>query len=262
MSELRNVIVEKSEEIARIILNRPEVLNAINKEMLDQLKLAVYQCGNDRGIRAIIISGVGRAFCSGIDLNYAQILVKSTLDVTTYLRKMERLLADLEKMDKPTIAAVNGYAIGEGCEIALACDFRIASENARLGMTYIQLGLVATPAGTWRLIELVGLSKAKELILLGDSVEAEEALRLGLVNRVVATQDLEDSALELAVRLVKGAPLAIGVAKREINASIEANLRTAADFDIRTQAECLRSEDTREGIAARIQKRKPVFKGR
>lgn len=260
--ELQNVILEKNEGIARITLNRPDVMNAIDAKTIDRLSALIEQCQNDPGIRAVILTGAGRVFCSGIDLNYAQTLVKSPVDATTHLRKMERLFTNLEEMDKPTIAAINGYALGEGCELTLVCDFRLASENARLGMTYVQLGLVSTPGGICRLIQLVGLSKAKELALLGDMIEAEEALKIGLVHKVVPAQDLEDNVFQLATRLANSAPLAITLAKKELNASLKSELRTAIDFDVRAQGICLRSEDAMEGIRAKLQKREPVFKGK
>ena len=260
--ELRNIIVEKKEGVGRIILNRPEVMNAMNNVLVDEFWAATEDVRADNAITVVIITGAGKAFCSGLDLNYVEELVNGPiLEVGSLLRKMQAAFR-LERLEKPVIAAINGDASGEGCDLALACDFRIASEDARFGMTYTQLGLAPSVGGSSRLIQLVGVSKAKELIFFGDTIDAAEALRIGMVDKVVPAADLEVTVLALARRLAKGAPLAMALAKRSLNVALEESLRRTMDFDMRAQSTCFQSQDALEGITARSQRREPYFQGK
>jgi len=250
--ELRNIIVEKNEGVARVILNRPEVMNAMNNILVDEIWAATEDVRADDKITVVIITGAGKAFCSGLDLNYVEELVNGPiLEVGTLLRKMQAAFR-LERLEKPVIAAINGDASGEGCDLALACDFRIVAENARLGMTYTQLGLVPDTGGACRLIQLVGLAKAKELIFFGEPIGAKEALEMGLVDKVVPVQDLDAAVAELTKRLATKSPGALGLAKRAINTTLEVSLKATMEFDLRAQSRRFQSEDAREAIAARI----------
>lgn len=257
----KNVIVKKSKGIARIILNRPEVLNALNDQMLDELQAAIENVRTDKNVRVVIITGAGRAFCTGIDLGYAKKIGKSGMEISSYLMRIQEIFR-LEKLDQPIIAAINGYALGEGCDLALACDFRIASKDVKIGAVYIKLGFASPPRETYRLIQLAGMSKAKELLLLGDMIGAEEALKIGLLNKVVPPKDLDATVLALAERLAKGAPLAMALTKKGINALIETVVRGSADFYLRIMGTCFESKDAREGVDAGIEKRLPIFKGK
>ena len=251
--ELQNVILEKNEGIARITLNRPDVMNALNGVLTDELWTATEDVRVDRDIKVVIITGAGKAFCTGLDLSYAEELAEGPmLEVGTLLRKLQAAFR-LERLEKPVIAAINGFALGEGCDLALACDFRLASKNARLGMTYTQLGLVPDAGGACRLIQLVGLSKAKELIFFGEPINTKEALQIGMIDKVVPAQDLDAAALELARRLATKSPGALGLAKRAINTSLEVSLKATMEFDLRAQSRRFQSEDAREAIKARIQ---------
>ena len=260
--ELKNIVVEKKENIAKLTLNRPEAMNALDGETYDELWLATEDVRTDNEIRVVIISGTGRAFCAGLDLKYAGTLTKLSLpEFREKLRKIQETFR-LERLEKPVIAAINGFALGNGCDLTLACDFRIASEGARFGMTYTQLGIIPDVGGACRLTRLVGVSKAKELIFTGDMIDAKEAQRIGMVDKVVPAENLDSTALDLAKKLAKGAPLAIGLSKKALNAALDTDLKTALEFDLDAQSACLQSEDAREGMTARAEKREPVFKGK
>jgi enoyl-CoA hydratase len=260
IAELQNIVVEKKEGIARIILNRPEAMNALNNVIIDEFWAATEDVRVDDEIKVVIITGAGKAFCTGLDINYIeQLATGAMLEVGTLLRKLQATFT-VERLEKPVIAAINGYALGEGCDLALSCDFRVASKNARLGMTYTQLGLVPDTGGACRLIQLVGLSKAKELIFFGEPIGAKEALEMGMVDKVVPAQDLDAAALNLAGTLAMKSPGALGLAKRAINTTLEASLKATMEFDLRAQSRRFQAEDTREAIAARIQELKTAPK--
>lgn len=260
IAELQNIVVEKKEGIARIILNRPEAMNALNNVIIDEFWAATEDVRVDDEIKVVIITGAGKAFCTGLDINYIeQLATGAMLEVGSLLRKLQATFT-VERLEKPVIAAINGYALGEGCDLALSCDFRVASKNARLGMTYTQLGLVPDTGGACRLIQLVGLSKAKELIFFGEPIGAKEALEMGMVDKVVPAQDLDAAALDLAGTLAMKSPGALGLAKRAINTTLEASLKATMEFDLRAQSRRFQAEDTREAIAARIQELKTAPK--
>lgn len=260
IAELQNIVVEKKEGIARIILNRPEAMNALNNAIIDEFWAATEDVRVDDEIKVVIITGAGKAFCTGLDINYIeQLATGAMLEVGSLLRKLQATFT-VERLEKPVIAAINGYALGEGCDLALSCDFRVASKNARLGMTYTQLGLVPDTGGACRLIQLVGLSKAKELIFFGEPIGAKEALEMGMVDKVVPAQDLDAAALDLAGTLAMKSPGALGLAKRAINTTLEASLKATMEFDLRAQSRRFQAEDTREAIAARIQELKTAPK--
>ena len=262
MLELQSIVVEKRGGIARIILNRPEAMKALDDKVVNDLWVATEDVRVDKAIRVAIIAGTGRAFCAGIDLKHAaKLTTASTLDTGAFLRRMQETFR-LERLEIPVIASVNGYALGEGCDLALACDFRVASEDARFGMTYTQLGLAPAVGGASRLVQLIGAAKAKELIFFGDMLDAAEALRIGMVDRVVPAGNLDTTVLALAGRLTKGAPLAMALAKKSLNVAMEESLKKTMDFDMRAQSSCFQSQDALEGITARSQRREPHFQGK
>ena len=259
--DLENIILEKENRIGKITLNRPDVLNALDKKTYSEIGTAIEDVREDKDIRVVIITGAGKAFCSGLDLTYAATIVDmSPLEFRSTIRRLQEIFR-LERLEKPVIAAVNGYAMGNGCDLALACDFRIASENARFEMTYVKLGLIPDIGGTYRLARLVGLGKAKELILTGDRIDTKEAERIGLVNRVVPANELESATMKFAEKLAKGAPVAIGLSKMAINSAIDTNLSAALENEVYGQSLCLQTEDVKEGTMARLQRREPKFTG-
>ena len=262
MVDFECLILDKKDNVGVITLNRPQVMNALDTTLFSELKMAVEEVRKDKEIRAVVVTGAGKAFCSGIDItalsSFAQM---STSEVREFIRSIHRTLNSLEDMEKPVIAAVNGYALGGGCDIALACDIRIASESASFGEFYVRLGLVPDMGGTQRLAKLVGPGKAKELIFTGDRIDAHEAHRIGLAERVVAEDKFKDEVMELAQRLAQGPTVAIGLAKIAINRGLGMDVKAGLEYETYAQSICLKTEDVAEGTMAFMQKRKPQFKG-
>jgi enoyl-CoA hydratase len=259
---LENVVLEKEKQVARIVLNRPDKFNALDAKTYDELWIVTEDVRTDKDVRVVIITGRGRGFCAGVDLKYAATINGMTMsELKTTIRKVQETFR-LERLEKPVIAAVNGYALGNGCDLAIACDFRIASETARLQMTYTQLGLIPDAGSTCRLARLVGVSKAKGLIFTGDMIDAKEAERIGLLDRVVPAQQLESVTMEFARKLARGAPVAMGFAKIAIHHALDTDLNSALEFETNMQALCFQTEDVKEGIMAKLQKREPNFRGK
>ena len=261
MKKFKKLLLETEGGITIVTLNRPEVLNALDAELLNELREVLAGLQLDPVTRVIILTGDGRAFCTGIDLNYGRKIGQSGMEISNYIMNVQEIFR-LEKLEKPVISAINGYALGEGLDLALACDFRIASTDAKLGMTYVQLGFAPPPRAIYRVIQLVGMAKAEELLFLGDMIGAKEAAKIGLINKAVPPEKLSSTVLGLAGRLAKGAPLALGLTKRGINAMFETVVRGSAEFYLRILGECYESADAREGVDAKIMKREAVFKGK
>jgi len=261
--EFNNLTMEKEGAICTLAFNRPERLNSVTIEMLEELITAVETVAKDSDARVLILTGSGRGFCSGADMEFVQHLMQNKgAQFRRVLRDMvNKAVNSLEQIEKPVIAAVNGPATGGGAEFALACDFRIASENARFIFTEVKLGIIPDGGGIPRLARLLGCGKAKEIILLGRSIEGREAERIGLVNKCVSADRLMAEAKQWAEELTNCAPLAVGVAKRIIDKAMDVDVITALDMIGFAQNELLNSEDLQEGIQAFIEKRKPVFKG-
>lgn len=246
-----NIIVTKDDNVATITINRPEVLNALDKKTLCELSDAIKEVEVDDDVRALIITGSGRGFCSGADFK------SGSADVP----KFHEIIKGLTRLQKPVIASLNGAATGAGCDIALACDIRIASEKAKFSEIFIKRAL-APDAGHYFLPRLVGVGKAKELIFTGDIIDSKEAEKIGLVNKVVPSEDLESATKEMATRLAMGPTKAIGLAKVAINKALEDDLDSSLDYALSATNTLLRTRDFREGITAFLQKRKPRFEGK
>ena len=261
MKKFKKLLLETEEGITIVTLNRPEVLNALDAEFLNELREVLAGLQLDPKTRVVVLTGAGRAFCTGIDLHYARKIGESGMETSNYIMNVQEIFR-LEKLEKPIISAINGYALGEGLDLALACDFRIASTEAKLGSTYVQLGFAPPPRVIYRLIQLVGMAKAEELLFLGDMIGAKEAAKIGLINKAVPPEKLTSTVLDLAERLAKGAPLALGLTKKGINAMFETVVRGSSDFYLRILGDCFESYDAREGLRAKILKREPTFKGR
>lgn len=257
-----NIILKKEEGVATITLNRPQVRNALDMKTFQELKEAIEGVRTDKEVRAIILAGAETAFCSGVDVSMLGGMAGVSLsDLRASIREIHKIINSIEEMEKPVIAAVNGYALGGGCDLALACDLRIASEDAIFGEEYIKLGLVPDMGGTQRLPRLVGVAKAKELIFTGDRIDAMEAGRIGLVNKVVPKEELQSEAMNLAQKLAKGPSVAIGLAKIAINKGMEGDSRTGMEYEAHAQSLCVQTKDVMEGVTARLEKRPPQFKG-
>ena len=253
------IILEKSEGIQKIILNRPHVLNAMSMDMIEHLRVIMEDAKTDDEIKVIIITGAGEAFSSGADLTDVQ---ASCSFVKEGCPRAQKLVLSILDLEKPVIAAVNGYATAGGCELALACDIRIASEKAKFGELFIRIGLIPGMIGVYLLPRLIGLARAKEFIFTGDIIDAEEAYRIGMVNRIVPAEKLEHEAMEMAQRLAKGPLKAIGKAKSAIHRGLDSDLIGTLDHMAMIQTGLCDTEDHSEGVNAFLEKRKPQFKGR
>lgn len=254
------VLLDVNEGIATITINRPEVLNAINYDVLNGLSNAIDQVAADAAVKVVLIKGAGdRAFVAGADIS-----ILNDFDAFSgkqYCETGQALFARIEALPKPVIACVNGYAFGGGCELALACDLRIASAKAKLALPEVTLGVIPGFGGTQRLPRLVGTGHAKQLIFTGKPVTAEQALTIGLVNEVVAPEELDARCLELATTITQNSAVAISFAKAAINEGMQMELHRAIAAEAVQFAVNFTSPDRVEGITAFLEKRKPSFTG-
>lgn len=259
--EFKNTLYEKSEGIATITINRPQALNALNEETLKEISSRIADAKQDENIRVIVFTGAGdRAFCAGADLNMMK--GKSAYKGMHLSYIGQRLTLEIEELEKPVIAALNGYTLGGGLELAMACDLRIASENAQLGQPEVNVGLIPGWGGTQRLPRLVGKGKAKEMIFTGGRIDAKTAERLGLVNKVVPLDQLKSVVKEFASEIMSKPPIAIELAKQLINKSTEIDLRVGLINEAEAFGVLASTEDFREGVGAFLEKRKPHYKGK
>lgn len=259
LNRLETLVCQKKENIVWITLNRPEVLNAQNEQMRRELGDTLEDAWNDNDIRAVVITGAGQAFSAGADISE---FAASTPVETRRRREKPSLTQLIRNLPKPVIAAVNGYALGGGCELAMACDIIIASENASFGQPEIKVGLIPGRGGTQLLPRLIGEKRSKELIFTGDFISAKEAEHIGLVNRVVPQEKLNETVNELAAKLLKRSPITLKFAKAAINKSMELGLSEGLSYELELFSLCFSTEDQKEGAKAFLEKRKPVLKGK
>lgn len=248
--------------VAVITLNRPEALNALNNQLRAELAVAIAEVRDDVGVRALVVTGAGRAFCAGGDLKWMVENRPTTVQVYDRMRTLHRWLTALVTMDKPTVAAVNGVAAGAGVNLALACDLVIASETARFSQAFVRIGLVPDAGGFYFLPRRIGLARAKELVFTGKEVEAREAERIGLINRAVPADHVMPEALELARQLAQGPTRALAMAKGILNRSFNLSLEELLELEAYAQSIAFGTEDHREGLQAFIEKRGPRFQAR
>ncbi|GAB6155210.1 enoyl-CoA hydratase [Desulfosporosinus burensis] len=262
--DYKTIIVTKDSGVATIRFNRPEVLNALDREMGKEIGLAVVEIREDHEVRCVILAGVGRAFCAGGDIKgmLSKFSSSSPDERRAGLKNTHRWLTELINLDKPVIASVNGFAVGAGMSLAMAADIIIAEENAKFAQSFVGIGLAPDLAGSYLLPRLVGLNKAKELTFTGEIFDAYSAQRWGIVNQVVSAEELELVTWQLALRLAQGPTKAIGLAKAMLNKSFETDLATFFDSEASYQAFCAGTEDFIEGVQAFKEKRKPKFKGK
>ena len=258
-----NILISEVEGIATITLNRPEKLNAFIGHMRRDLAEALEHAGSDRNVRVVIITGAGRAFCAGGDVGFMAELMKrgDSEEFARILGAGRRVITGIRAMSKPVIAAVNGPASGAGCNLAFACDMRVASTNASFSQSFLKVGLHPDWGGTFFLPRLVTLNKACEMFFLGETIDAAEAMRLGIVNQVVSPEELEAATQELAERLRAAPPLAVAAAKQAVYMSERADLDEMLRFETEAQLRCFESQDGHEGIRAFLEKREPKFTG-
>ncbi|RLI30332.1 crotonase [Candidatus Bathyarchaeota archaeon] len=254
----KNILLEKGEGIGKIILNRPQVLNAISPELLEEFSEAVKLMAEDEDVKVVIVKGAGRAFSSGTDLKaFGQAFKEIDAEkVRRNIRRINDTLLLLENMSKPTIAMIHGVALGAGLELALACDMRIASRNTRLGLPEVSFGLIPDMGGAQRLPRIVGLGKAKELVLTGELIDAEEAERIGLINKVVSEDKLEEETVNLAKKLMENSPIAISMAKSILNRALDIDLTSLIDYSADIQVLCFKSENQLKYIEKFLERRR------
>ena len=262
--ELTDLIYAKEGSIATITLNRPERLNAFTGAMTQGLMQAVEDANADDEIRVIVITGAGRGFCSGLDLT-AQVAGQGAAPSGQARRpriSSRHLSTLMLSLDKPTIASVNGPAIGWGFELAQLCDMRIASDKAVLGDMHVKRGLVPDNGGHWLLPRLIGWAKACEIMFLGERMDAKEAERIGLVNKVVPDEELAQTTKEWATKIANNAPLAVQMSKKQMRLGLSSDYESNLEFSVFAQGTLFQTEDFREGVRSFTEKREPVFKGR
>lgn len=255
-----NILLEKEGYVAVLTINRPKVLNALNAETLAEIDAAVDELAAAQEVRVLIITGAGeKAFVAGADIAFMSKL--TPLEAKHFSRLGQKVFSKIENLPMAVIAAVNGFALGGGCELAMACDIRIASEKARFGQPEVNLGLIAGFGGTQRLTRLVNPGLAKEILFTADNYSAEEAMRIGLVNHVVPAAELLPFCKEMASRIAARGPLAVRLTKEAVNEGLEMDLEKALAHEADLFGLVFTSADRVEGIDAFLNKRKPVFKG-
>lgn len=259
------ILVETGEGIGTVTLSRPDVLNAFNDAMTTELQGALKALERDGEVRALILTGAGRAFCAGQDLQSIKGKYAGTEPPhfgDDLRKRYHPIITRLRTTEKPIVAAVNGVAAGAGCSLALACDLIVASEKASFIEVFAKVGLVPDSGSTFFLPRLVGFAKAMELCLLAEPMEAQEALRIGLINKVVAPDQLLPAAREWAAKLASGPTKAFGLAKRALNRSLANDLEAQLEYEAYCQEIAGRTQDHREGVLAFLEKRKPTYTGR
>ena len=258
---LETILLDRHEGILTITLNRPEVLNAINFQVISEMESALEDCGGDPEVQVVVLAGAGRAFCAGDDLKgMATPELPGPEDQLESLREgYPRLMKAVRRLNKPVIARVHGFALGAGCDLILACDLAIAAEDARLGLVFAQRAITS---GTAMAPKHLSYHKACEMLFLGDMISASEAEHLGIVNRVVPAGDLDDAVQELASRLAQGPTMTIGFMKEAINRGLEVDIDQAFEYQIQATLLGSMTQDEAEGRQAFLEKRQPSYQGR
>ena len=257
----QNILVEKKNLIAYVTVNRPKVLNALNMATMDELRAAFHDIKNDAGVRVVILTGAGeKAFIAGADIN--ELAAHNAVSGKEYTHRGQSVLNLIENLGKPVIACLNGFTLGGGCEIAMACTMRLASDNAKIGQPEVKLGIIPGYGGTQRLPRLVGKGRAMQLVLTGEMINAQEAHRIGLVNEVTSPADLIPRAEAIAQKIIANAPLALQYSLEAINKGMEMTLPEALYLEAVLFSVACSSEDKKEGTTAFLEKRQAQFKGK
>lgn len=265
--DFHNILFEKKDHIARITLNRPEKMNALNQEMFDEIAVAIAALAEDEDSRVVVLTGAGRNFSAGADLRKVggeEVLREQHAEtIRRDVRRISRrCIEGLQQLPQPTIAMVNGACVGAAFDLALACDMRTGSETARFMVAYSRVGIIPGQGGVWLLERIVGLPKAAELLFTGDFLNAQDAQRYGVLNRLVSAADLERETMDLARRIAAVPPLANRINKMHLYRMLQMDLAASLDFAAASQPILITSEDSQEAINAFLEKRQGVFKGR
>jgi len=259
--QLKYINYKVCERVASIEFNRPEVLNAVNYDFIRELAQVINRVKEDSGVHVAVITGVGESFCAGADLKNIGFDTRDPMAVKSFLQDAHQILLEITEMEKLFISAVNGYAVGAGCNLALATDLILASEKAQFSQIFIRVGAVPDLAGIYFLPRLIGLARAREMFYTGKVVSAREAERMGLINRVVEHDRLMEEALQLAGQLAEGPTAAIGMIKRMLTRGADMDLREVLQVEAYAQAVAFQTGDFKEGVKAFVEKRKADFKG-
>jgi len=258
--EFANLLFRQEGNVGILSINNPKSLNALNSEVLRELDKALNMIISNEEVYALVLTGEGKAFIAGADISEMRNM--SAEEARKFGELGLAVFRKIELMEKPVIAAINGFALGGGCELAMSCDLRIAGEKAKFGQPEVSLGITPGFAGTQRLPRLVGIAKAKELIFTGNIISAEEAWKIGLVNKMVSQENLMDEVLEVAKKMASVAQIALKYTKNAINRGIETDIETGMAVEKDLFALCFATQDQKEGMAAFIEKRKPEFTGK
>jgi len=262
MGEYTNLLLEiDSDGIGTVVINRPKALNALNAATIVELDKVFDDFATNNAVKVIIITGSGeKSFVAGADI--LEMKDKTAIEGRQLAQFAQAIFNKIENIAKPVIAAINGYALGGGCELAMACDIRIASEKAKFGQPEVSLGIPPGFGGTQRLARLVGKGRAKELLFTGDMIDAAEAYRIGLANQVVAPAELMDKAKAMAHKIISRAPIAVEVCKSAINKGLDVDLSSGIAYEAEVFGLCFATEDQKEGMTAFVEKRKAIFTGK
>ena len=268
--DFETIVMKKEGHIATVVLNRPDALNAINRKMFEELKLALRDINEDPDVRVMVLTGAGRAFCASVDMKEAGAKVGQRLlphmsieEIREFLRHFpQSVTLGIRNMEKPTIAMVNGLAVGDGFDWVLACDIRIGSENAKFMNAFVKMAAFPNTGATWLYPRIMGLGKALEMLYTGDWIGAEEAHRIGILNKLVPAGELETVTMDLARKIAKGPPITIKWLKLQTYRGLEMSLETALELAADGEAITLSTEDHIEAVAAFLENREPVFKGK
>ncbi|OGS41032.1 MAG: crotonase [Euryarchaeota archaeon RBG_13_31_8] len=255
-----NILVEKKESIGKIKINRPNNLNALNTETILELTKAIEELEKDKNIRVVILTGEGKAFVAGADIKQMKDMNPS--EAKDFAKTGHNLMMNIENSHLPFIAAVNGFALGGGCEIMMACDICIAASSAKIGQPEINLGVHPGFGGTQRLPRIVGKMKAKELLLTGDLIDSNEAYRIGLINMVTPDDKVMEESEKIANKIANKSTVQTGFIKTLVNKGMDVDLKKACDLEISYFSQSFTTEDQKEGMTAFLEKRKPNFKGK
>lgn len=256
-----NLLIASENQITTVTINRPQALNALNQQTLIELQSAFNSFADNDEIQVVIITGSGnKAFAAGADIAAMQPL--NALEARRFAKFGHQVMQKIEACPKPVIAAVNGFALGGGCELALVCDIRIAAENARFGQPEVNLGIIPGFGGTQRLARLVGKGRAMELIMTGDMIDANEAYRIGLANKIVTTDQLQETAIKMATSIISKGPYSVKLAKQAVRNGLELDLDRANQYETELFSLCFTTADQKEGMQAFLEKRPAQFKGK
>ena len=252
-----NLKINRQQQAAIITINRPEALNALNSETFDELSDALGKLDGDESVSTIIITGEGKAFVAGADI--AELKGMDAFQARAFSLKGQKVFEQIEALDKPVIAAVNGFCLGGGCELAMACDIRVASEKAKFGQPEVNLGTTPGFAGTQRLPRLVGEGRAKELLMTGDIIDAQAARQIGLANKVTAPEELMDAVMEMAGKIAAKGPAAVSLVKSVVHKGLQVDLASGSAMENDAFGLCFASGQAPEGMAAFLEKRTPKW---